>query len=77
MKKLTIIIIFIFSSIALLISIKLFWNIAIFVDKFNTSPSIVLGGDFWLYMEWLKIGLLLTITVLSAFHLFNLYKSNK
>lgn len=64
--KISAFIIFIFSLMALLISMKLFWNIGVFVDEFNTSPDVVLGGDFWLCMEWLKFGLLLVVCILSG-----------
>lgn len=36
--------IFILSLICLIISLKIFWNIGIYVDNFNTSPDVVLGG---------------------------------
>lgn len=43
--------IFILSLITLLISLKLFWNMGIYVDEFNTTPRVVCGGDLWLYMD--------------------------
>lgn len=30
--------------VCLLISMKLFWNTAVFVDEHNLSPDLVLGG---------------------------------
>lgn len=65
--------IFILSGICLIISMRLFYNIAIYVDDFNTTPSVVLGGDFWLMMNWLKLGALALICVLSGI---NLLKKN-
>ncbi|MEG0906921.1 MAG: hypothetical protein RSF87_11915 [Cellulosilyticaceae bacterium] len=50
-SKISTIIIFISSLTTLLISMKLFWNMCLFVDEANISPSVVLGGDIWLYME--------------------------
>lgn len=47
--------IFMLSLICLLISLKLFWNMGIYVDEFNTSPDIVLGGDLWLVADWLRL----------------------
>lgn len=70
MKKKLNIVIFIGSLIALLISIKLFWNMGIFVDEFNTSPDVVCGGEFWLYMDWLRLFVLAIITILSGINLF-------
>lgn len=66
--------IFILSIICLIITCKLFWNLAIYVDKFNTSLDIVLDGEFWLYMNWFKIGALALICILSGV---NLLKSDK
>lgn len=51
-------------AICLIISMKLFWNLAIFSDEKGISPNMVLGGDFWLYMDWLKLFLLLILCVL-------------
>lgn len=63
-------IIFISSIICLIISIKLFWNMGIYVDEYSTGPSVVCGGDFWLYMDWLRLGLSALICVLSGKNLF-------
>ena len=45
--------IFILSSICFLITIKLVFNMGVYVDEFNTSPDVVVGGEFWLNMYWL------------------------
>ena len=66
--------IFILSIICLIITCKLFWNLAIYVDEFNTFPDGVLGGELWLYMNWFKIGALALICILSGV---NLFKSDK
>ncbi|NKF07288.1 hypothetical protein J1C67_11895 [Clostridium gasigenes] len=57
--------------ICLIISIKLFWNMGIFVDEHNTSPDIISGGDFWLYVDWLRLGFTSVICVLSGISLFS------
>ena len=44
--------IFILSSICFLITIKLVFNMGVYVDEFNTSPDVVVGGEFWLNMYW-------------------------
>ena len=62
--------IFVLSVICLIISAKLFWNIAIYSDEFNTSPDIILGGEFWLNMNWLMFGFITFICVLSGISLF-------
>lgn len=52
--------------VCLLISLKLFWNTAVFVDEYNLSPDIVLGGEGWLIMSWTVLGLLAAIIILTA-----------
>jgi len=61
--------IFLLSFIFLIISMKLFCNMGVYVDEVSTSPDIVLGGSFWLYMYWLRLGALGIITVLSGLSL--------
>lgn len=61
--------IFILNVICLLISLKLFWNIAIYVDEFNTSPDVVLGGSLWLTMDWIRLGALILLCILSGIRL--------
>ena len=63
-------IIFILGIFSLIISLKLFWNLGIYVDEFNTSPSIVLGGDFWNVMNWIELFCLILIRILSGISLF-------
>ena len=65
------------SIICLIITCKLFWNIAIYADEFNTSPDIVLGGEFWLYMNWFKIGASALICILSGISLLNCNNKSK
>jgi uncharacterized membrane protein len=64
------VVIFVLSLICLVISAKLFINMAIFTDEFNTSPDIVCGGDFWLSMDWLRLALLFVISIVSGIKLF-------
>lgn len=63
-------IIFILGIFSLIISLKLFWNLGIYVDEFNTSPSIVLGGDFWSVKNWIELFCLILICILSGISLF-------
>ena len=62
--------IFLLSIISLIISLKLFWNMGIYVDEFNTSADVVLGGNLWLYMDWLRLGFSALICILSGINLF-------
>lgn len=62
--------IFVLSLICLLISLKLFWNMGIYVDEFNTSPDVVLGGNLWLVADWIRLGFLALICVISGIKLF-------
>ncbi|MGO1469227.1 MAG: hypothetical protein ACTHW2_04315 [Tissierella sp.] len=70
-KKYIDIIIFILTSVSFLISVKLFWNIAIYVDEYGTSPDIIYGGEFWLIMSWARLFILGVLAVFSLVKLFN------
>ena len=61
--------IFVISAICLFISIRLFWNMGIFVDEDNTSPDVVYGGEFWLHMSWLRLGLSALLCLLTGMNL--------
>lgn len=63
--------IFICSSVSLYISAKVFYNLGIFVDEYNLSPSDVLGGDFWLAMNWLRLLLLAVACIVSFIKIFH------
>lgn len=65
--------VFSLSLLSLLISMKLFWNMGIFVDEYGLSPDIVNGGDFWLLMDWLRLGLLFLVSVISGVSVFKSY----
>ena len=58
--------ILILSMICLIISIKSFYNLGIYVDEYNTSPSVVFGGDIWGYAQWISLGINAIICVLSG-----------
>lgn len=68
--KLLQIMIFLLSFFSLLISLKLFWNLGVFVDEYGLSPDIVNGGDFWLSMDWLRLLLLLLLCIVSGMSVF-------
>ncbi|MEH7177927.1 hypothetical protein [Neobacillus vireti] len=68
--------VFLLSLFSLLISLKLFWNLGVFVDEYSLSPDIVNGGDFWLAMDWLRLLLLLLLCVVSGISIFR-GKQNK
>lgn len=73
MKKILSIFVFSLSLLSLLISLKLFWNMGIFVDEYGLSPDIVNGGDFWLLMDWLRLLLLFLLCVISGVSIFRSY----
>ena len=62
--------IFLLSIFCLVVQMKLFWNLGNYVDEHNTSPDVVLGGDIWLTLEWLKLLFIFLIVMLSGISLF-------
>ena len=70
MSKLSRIVQFAVTFLTFLISVKLFWNMGVYVDEAGTSPDKVCGGDFWLYMDWLRLLLLLAISAITFKNIF-------
>ena len=70
MSKLSRIVLFAVTFLTLIISVKLFWNMGVYVDEAGTSPDKVCGGDFWLYMDWLRLLLLLAISAITFKNIF-------
>lgn len=62
--------IFVLSLVCLLISLRLFWNMGVYVDEFNTSPDVVLEGSLWIIMDWIRLGSSALICTLSVINLF-------
>ncbi|HWK24677.1 MAG TPA: hypothetical protein VNS08_16800 [Ureibacillus sp.] len=69
-KRIVAITVFVLSLLSLLISLKLFYNLGVFVDEFGLSPDTVNGGDFWLAMDWLRLLLLVLLCVVSGIGIF-------
>lgn len=67
--------VFLLSLFSLLISLRLFWNLGIFVDEHGLSPDMVNGGTFWLAMDWLRLLLLLLLCIVSASSIFRAIKN--
>ncbi len=65
MIKLSRLVLFAVSFLTFLISAKLFWNMGVYVDEAGTSPDKVCGGEFWLYMDWLRLLFLLVISFIT------------
>ena len=61
--------IFVLSLISLVISLRLFWSMAEYVDVYNANLFLITGGPFWNIMDWLRLGLLLVLCVISGFKL--------
>jgi amino acid transporter len=61
--------VFVLSLVSLVISIKLFWNMGIYADEYGSSPVLVAGGWFWLAMDWLRLGVLFCLCVISGLRL--------
>ena len=70
MSKLSRIVLFGVTCLTFLRSVKRIWNMGGYVDEAGTSPDKVCGGDFWLYMDWLRLLLLLTISAITFKNIF-------
>ena len=70
MKKVTVFLIFVSSLLIFIISANLFYQMGIYADEYNTTPSVVYGGDFWLMASWFRLALSCIMTVISGIALF-------
>lgn len=64
-------------SICILILLKLFWNTAIFSETSDFPTSIILGGNLGVIMDWLRLGLITVMFILSFIDLFASNRSTK
>lgn len=62
MKK---ILVFCVVLVITLCEIRDFYNIAIFCDEYNSSPCIVYGSEAGLIMNWIKLGLLILLSIFT------------
>ena len=74
MKRVTAFLIFLSSLIIFIISANLTYQMGIYVDEYNTTPSVVYGGDFWLMADWLRLALSGIMAVISGIALFRIGK---
>lgn len=66
MKKICAYIVFAISAICLWISMKLMWNMGVYVDEHNSTFIEICGGEMWMWCNWLRL-LLLGVLVLFMF----------
>ncbi|MCD7872358.1 MAG: hypothetical protein LUG21_03470 [Clostridiales bacterium] len=66
-KKLLFIVMALISIGSLLIETKLFYNIALFCDQYNSSPQIVYGGNQYLILSWINLALMAVLCILCIF----------
>ena len=62
--------IFVLVFSTLIISLGIFWNVGIYVDEANATPAMIYGRNFWVYMAWLRLGLLGFVTFLLGIKIF-------
>lgn len=77
MKKTLVILSVIIEIICIWIMCNLMYNLGIFVDEYNLSPSIVYGGELWMYCNWLLLFLLIILFFLTSVQLVAAIKKSK
>lgn len=72
MKKQTLnILLFFLSLILLIIGIQMFYNAGIVIDELSLNFRAYFGGEFWGYLAWINLALLLTMCILSFVNMIN------
>ena len=61
---------FILSLVSLIISLILFWNLGVYSDEYGSSPVLVTGGWSWLIIDWVRLGLIFILCIISGFKAF-------
>lgn len=47
--------IFIMILCCFFISMRIFYNLGVAADEFNTNPALILGGEIFLTLDWLRL----------------------
>lgn len=63
-------IVFILSSVLLLISAKLFWNMGVYIDEYGISTDVINRGRFWASMDLVRLLVLVVLFIISLIRLF-------
>lgn len=69
--KLVNVLMFLLSLVVLIISMRLFYNLAVYCDEYNASPDLIYGGNWGVILEWVKLIILFLMCVLSGIRLFH------
>lgn len=62
-------ILFCFSLFAFIVSLVLFRNLGVYVNEYGSSPVLVFGGWFWLWMNVARLAVLFIICLISGVRL--------
>lgn len=63
---------FIIILACLIISLMLLWEMGVFCDEYNMTPALVCGSFGGLILYWLRIFLLMVLSILSAIRIIKL-----
>lgn len=63
---------FIIILACLIISLMLLWEMGVFCDEYNMTPALVCGSFWGLILYWLRIFLLMVLSILSAIRIIKL-----
>lgn len=69
------VLIFLLSIVCFIISVDVFYIQSIFVDEHNFSMGEIFGGNFNLYMVWIRLFLQAVLCILSGIRMFSKKKS--
>ncbi|MBC6003032.1 MAG: hypothetical protein E6902_01385 [Paeniclostridium sordellii] len=67
MKKASSVVIFLLSLTSLMLSGRLFFHYKFLADSYNMSLIKLVGGDIWLLMELVNLGILCIISIVALF----------
>lgn len=54
------------SLISFIISLRIFWNGAIYIEEYGLSLDVMYGGKFWIIMDLFRLILLFILTIITG-----------
>lgn len=74
MKKISAVSIFLLGLTSLILSGRLFFHYKFLADSYNISFIKLLGGDIWMLMELINLGILVIISILTLFKCISVFR---
>ncbi|MEW9080000.1 hypothetical protein [Terrisporobacter glycolicus] len=76
MKKISAVSIFLLSLTSLILSGRLFFHYKFLADSYNIPFIRLLGGDIWMLVELVNLGILAIISIMTLFKCISVFRKD-